>query len=99
MNYKDLIDRLRSEEYPVGPFKTASKIDRDFVRERREAADVIESLTAQLAAGPVAWIFDRQQLGAKFKTACVSQSKPKDSVFWSYRNVTPLYHIPLPTEE
>lgn len=76
MNYKDLIDRLRATG----------------LQSAAEAADVIESLTAQLAAGPVAYLYHNP--GGPGRASCT----PPDEMKWRYGN-TPLYHIPIPTEE
>lgn len=75
MNYKDLIDRLRATG----------------LQSAAEAADVIESLTAQLASGPVAWVYEKQGLnklwGRERESALIQAG-------WTE---TAIYHIP--TEE
>lgn len=77
MNYKYLIDRLRATG----------------LQSAAEAADVIESLTAQLASGPVAWTYEIPDANIRhvFKLKQVNLAEG-----WIER---PLYHIPIPTEE
>lgn len=81
MNYQDLIDRLLNNQIQVNPEATHKAL--------HEAADVIESLTAQLADGPVAWMYESEDWQPVEYRAIRRETLPRG---WKE---TPLYHIPI----
>lgn len=91
MNYKDLIDRLRES---ADGWDDCGEQYAENSKMEREAADVIESLTAQLAAGPVAWMYQHADGTGRWTDSCRLPDWVRDG-----RDETPLYAIPIPTEE
>ncbi len=81
MNYKDLIDRLR-DIHPDIHYQDEALF--------QEAADVIESLTAQLAAGPTVWMYEDDEGNCRYRSERISH-------YAFSEKETPLY--PIPTGE